>query len=83
MFPVQWHRCWCTFPNIAHDLARQLEVQKAGQIRFALVNLATTLKFSRNGPPKPSDFHDGLDKMDRSAAWAPAWATPSRPSMAS
>jgi len=50
-----------TFSNIAHDLARQLEVQKAGQIRFALVQFGDNSQFSRNGPAKPSDFHDGLD----------------------
>ncbi len=52
--------------DIAHDLARQLEAQKPGQIRFALMQFGDNSRVLTQWTAKPSEFHEGLDKMDRS-----------------
>ena len=54
--------------DVAHDLARQLEAQKQGKVRFALIQFGDQPQVLTQWTNDPSQFHSGLSQLDRSGA---------------
>lgn len=47
----------------AHEMARQLEAEKPGHIRFALIQFDTADQLITNWTDNPAELHDGLNKL--------------------